>query len=78
MILPLRVLGSASMKRTSSGFAREPISFTTHFFNNQPGGHANLAPRFRAGKDCYDGRSPGGTTEIFHDAIHLAHNLLGV
>jgi hypothetical protein len=30
MILPLRVLGSASVKRMSSGLASDPISFATH------------------------------------------------
>ena len=31
MIFPLRVLGSVSVKRISSGLAMAPISFATHF-----------------------------------------------
>src|SRR5574337_1283789 len=34
MIFPLRVLGSVSVKRMSSGLAKAPISLATHFFSS--------------------------------------------
>src|SRR5207237_1264176 len=36
MILPLRVLGSASVKRICSGLAKLPISLATHRRNSSP------------------------------------------
>ena len=36
MILPLRVLGSASVKRISSGRAKLPISCATHWRSSLP------------------------------------------
>jgi len=34
MIFPLRVFGSVSVNRMSSGLASEPIAFATHFFSS--------------------------------------------
>ena len=48
MILPLRVFGSVSVKRMSSGLASAPISFATHLRNSSfssVGGLSSLLER---------------------------------
>ena len=49
MILPLRVLGRNSVKRMSSGRAREPISFESH--TNRPWGKRGRKNRSRQPKE---------------------------
>src|SRR5436853_3040696 len=55
MILPLLVLGSASVKRMSSGRARAPISFVTHLRSSSLSSGVGLLP---------DSRSEEHTSEL--------------
>ena len=52
MILPLRVLGRASVKRICSGLAKLPISCATHLRSSSPSSSWSQSPFFRVTKQA--------------------------
>ena len=72
MILPLRVLGRESLKRTSSGFASDPISFATHCRNSSFNSGLGAVARLQR-----DERRDGLALQIVEPCHHRGFGHLG-